>query len=106
MINKNIEGLKVYLFGSSLHSSKAKDIDLLIEYDEGIINIDKALRFRIEIEEILTEVIKSEIDICLLSKSEHFQTQFIKSEKGKLLPLTKTISKRGDSEKRDDITIN
>ena len=62
MISKSLEGFKVYLFGSSLHSSKTNDIDLLIEYDEGIINIDKALRFRIEIEEILTKVIKSEID--------------------------------------------
>lgn len=88
MISNSLKGFKVYLFGSSLHSSKANDIDLLIEYDESIINIDKALRFRIEIEEILAEVIKSGIDICLLSKSEHFQTQFIKTEKGILLPLT------------------
>ncbi len=88
MINKSLEGYRVYLFGSSLYSSKVNDIDLLIEYDEDLIDIDSALSFRIEIEEILAKIIETEIDICLLSKSEHLQTQFIKTEKGKILPLT------------------
>lgn len=88
MKNKNLEGLKLYLFGSSLNSSSFNDIDLLIEYDDRKFNISSALELRAEISESLRKEFQTEVDICLLSTTENNQTQFIIKEKGILLQLT------------------
>jgi len=88
MKNKNMEGLKFYLFGSSMNSSTFSDIDLLIEYDDRKFNISSALELRVEIAKSLRKEFETEVDICLLSTTENNQTQFIIKERGILLPLT------------------
>lgn len=85
--NTPIIGVNFYLFGSATISSKANDIDLLIEYDENIISIKEALRLRVEIAQYLDEEYKIPIDICLLSNNESFDTNFIYSEKGVLIVI-------------------
>jgi predicted nucleotidyltransferase len=83
----SLAGFKFYLFGSSIYSSLANDIDILIEYDEQTINISDALKLRAELADSLSNEFQSKIDICLLSKAENSQTEFILKEKGILLPI-------------------
>lgn len=79
---------------SSIYSDQS-DIDLLIEYDEHIVNIERAIQIRIEVREYLTINFGVDVNICLLNKTENETTQFITMERGVLLPLTKAISHGG-----------
>jgi predicted nucleotidyltransferase len=65
----------------------SNDIDLLIEYDEHIVSIDRAIQLRAEIKGYLTNYLGAAVDICLLNKTENETTQFIIKEKGVLLLL-------------------
>ncbi len=84
-INPNWTGLKFYLFGSALTSIKSNDIDLLIEYDSETLSIENALQLRTEIARKLYQVFRCTVDIILLNRNEHIQSQFIDHENGILL---------------------
>lgn len=81
----NMDKVNLYLFGSSLREAKPKDIDLLIVYQKESINIDRLLALKRTFKSLLEDVIKLNVDICLLSVLELEQSQFADEEKAVLL---------------------
>jgi len=82
-------GVKIFIFGSALHKPQYNDIDLLIEYDNELVDISTILGLRYKIYNQLSEILNTTIDICLLTTKENIETEFIEREKGIELPLTK-----------------
>lgn len=81
-------GIKIFIFGSALHKPQYSDIDLLIEYDNELVDIWTILGLRDKISNQLSNVLNTTIDICLLTIKENNETEFIVREKGIELPLT------------------
>ena len=77
--------IKIYLFGSALNSAQHRDIDLLIVYDEKVINMEAILNFRNRLKNDYYKLFRKTLDICLLTKNEDKNNPFRKEENAKLL---------------------
>lgn len=75
-----LDGIKIYLFGSSLTKESPSDIDLLIVYNDETFNINSILEFRIWVKEQLANALNMDIDILLLSDKEISTNSFIEDE--------------------------
>ncbi|WP_088233120.1 nucleotidyltransferase [Bacillus cereus] len=74
------EEFKIYLFGSALYLSKPNDIDLMIQYDSGKINIKQILNIRKEIRIELHKRLNMDIDISIISDLEEKEINFVNNE--------------------------
>lgn len=74
-------GINFHLFGSILKKENPRDLDILMIYDQDLINLKSVLKLKNEIVNYLKENSFSEVDLLLLSIEEELEVNFIKSEK-------------------------
>lgn len=80
-----IQGFTIFLFGSILNSNTPNDIDMLITYENTVIDIEKALSFRKKMINHIQSIYNLPTDICLLSKQENQSSNFSVEEKAQLI---------------------
>jgi len=71
------DGSEAYIFGSSLHSAKPSDVDLLIVYDPSKHNPVNAHGLFTSIGEWMAELTGRTVDLTLLTISEERESNFI-----------------------------
>lgn len=79
-IAEDINGIKIYLFGSALTKINPGDIDLLFVYGEEAYSFDSILELRRRVTSLLSNALNKEIDIILLSDKEILSNSFIEDE--------------------------
>ena len=75
------KGIKVFAFGSVLHSTAPNDIDLLIVFDPAAVSIEAILEFRQRLWHYASSSFKLPFDICILTEEEASNNQFIAEER-------------------------
>lgn len=76
-----LSSLRFFLFGSFEKTATPNDIDLLILYDSGYVNISQILSLRRRILAHLEGLINIPVDISLLNFIEEEELNFIVTEK-------------------------
>jgi hypothetical protein len=75
--------IRFYLFGSIFYKEKPRDIDLLMVYNQDMVNLKSIVRLKNEIVNFLHESSLIEVDLLLLSLEEELEVDFIRSEGAK-----------------------
>jgi hypothetical protein len=70
--------VKIYQFGSSLHSETPNDLDILIIYGTFSLNeIDRVIFFKNKLKSDIETSLLIPVDIILLSEKEALQTHYL-----------------------------
>ncbi len=81
----NFSGVSLFLFGSALRQSEPQDIDLLIVYDKTRVDIALARSMRIGLSHAVAADFGLAADVCLLTKEEASESDFIQAERCEML---------------------
>lgn len=88
MIDFKIEhkdNITIYLFGSAVYSENPSDIDIAIVYEKSKVNLEEIIRYRRELEAILSKQTNCIIETILLSSEEEKEMQFLANAKHKVI---------------------
>ena len=80
-----VNELKIYLFGSALHSVKPNDLDIVIVYQKKKLSFESIIQLKYKLIEIIENKINLPIDVCLLSDEEVLSNPFLEDENAKLI---------------------
>jgi len=83
------DGSEVYVFGSSLTSDEASDLDILVLYDPEICSPAKTYEYHNEMFRQIEKCCEVQLDVTLLTFNEELQLAFIQRENA--IPLQQYI---------------
>ncbi|MBK8913241.1 MAG: hypothetical protein IPM64_01340 [Phycisphaerales bacterium] len=72
-----VNGIEPWMFGSALVSGDPGDIDLLLVYDSSIFSLERAIKTRRAIADLVAEATGLAADVLLLTQREVDQTGIV-----------------------------